>query len=161
MVSKKGFTLIEVVVVMAIIAVLAVLVVGAIQVARKQSKYTEARSELRDIRTAMEAYISKTGELPPTGGSCYSLQQLPNSYSTGQWNMAVDAIKAEGIINDDTATEYKTDPWGRPYMYRDQWGIAGVSENWLCTRGEKEGRGAGPNYWPPGSEDEECDNIPN
>lgn len=53
---KRGFTLIEVVVVMAIIAVLAVLVVGAIGIAQRQVRNTQIRSDLRNMQTALEAY---------------------------------------------------------------------------------------------------------
>lgn len=57
--NKKGFTLIELVVVMAIIAVLAVLVVGAILVARNTAKETANRSSAKSIQTGLEALYSR------------------------------------------------------------------------------------------------------
>lgn len=62
--KKKGFTLIELVVVMAIIAVLAMLVVGAIIVARNTAKETANRTNAKAIEAAMEAAYSRTRTYP-------------------------------------------------------------------------------------------------
>lgn len=67
--SKKGFTLIELMVVMAIIAVLAVLIIGAIQIARKTSVETANRGTAKSIQTGMEAYFSKNKVYPATSGT--------------------------------------------------------------------------------------------
>lgn len=71
--AKKGFTLIEVVVVMAIIAVLAVLVVGAIGIARRMARDTQRRNDLKNFQVALEAYRSKKGsyDIPNTFGELY------------------------------------------------------------------------------------------
>lgn len=55
-IDSRGFTLIELVVVMAIIATLSILVVGAITVARRTALETQHRSDARTIQTALEAY---------------------------------------------------------------------------------------------------------
>lgn len=57
--NKKGFTLIELMVVMAIIAVLAVLMVGAIQLARNTATETTHRSNAKTIQTALESNYAK------------------------------------------------------------------------------------------------------
>jgi prepilin-type N-terminal cleavage/methylation domain-containing protein len=59
MTKKKGFTLIELVVVMAIIAILALLVVGAIVVARNTAKRTSNNSNATTLQTALEAQYAK------------------------------------------------------------------------------------------------------
>jgi len=59
--TKKGFTLIELVVVMAIIAVLASLMVAAIMAARKQATNTQRVGNLKTIETALETRSSKCG----------------------------------------------------------------------------------------------------
>jgi type IV pilus assembly protein PilA len=56
---KKGFTLIELMVVMAIIAVLAVLMIGAIQLARSTATETTHRSNGKTIQTALESTYAK------------------------------------------------------------------------------------------------------
>jgi type IV pilus assembly protein PilA len=57
--KKKGFTLIELVVVMAIIAVLAVIIIGAIVVARNTATETTNRANANILRTALESYYSR------------------------------------------------------------------------------------------------------
>lgn len=69
MTKKRGFTLIELVVVMAIIAVLALLIIGAIILARRASLETTHRGNAKTIQTAMEAYYAKNKQYPATGGS--------------------------------------------------------------------------------------------
>jgi prepilin-type N-terminal cleavage/methylation domain-containing protein len=65
--SKKGFTLIELVVVMAIIAVLAMLVVGAIIVARNAQIRTANMGNAKTIQTALEAEYGKNGTYAYSG----------------------------------------------------------------------------------------------
>lgn len=54
LVRKRGFTLVEIVVVMAIIAVLALLVVGAITIVREQARITQGRSLAHSIESSMK-----------------------------------------------------------------------------------------------------------
>ncbi len=82
--EAKGFTLIELVVVMAIIAVLAVLVIGAITIARQTAMETADRSNVRTLQTCLEAdytkfkaYCGATGQtacptLPTTGSVMFT-----------------------------------------------------------------------------------------
>lgn len=67
MTKKKGFTLIELVVVMAIIAVLALMIVGAIIVARNMQMETKHRNNGKALQVGMEAwYASHNGQYPST-----------------------------------------------------------------------------------------------
>ncbi len=72
--QKKGFTLIELVVVMAIIAVLSVLIIGAITVARRSSTETVHRGNARTLQTAFEEYHARKKQYPgpPPGGTSYT-----------------------------------------------------------------------------------------
>jgi len=56
--NKKGFTLIELMVVMAIIAVLSVLIISAINAARNAATDTTRRSNGKSIQVALEAYYA-------------------------------------------------------------------------------------------------------
>lgn len=67
--KRKGFTLIELVVVMAIIAILSVLVIGAITVARRTSTETANRGTAKSIQTGLEAYYAKNKQYPATSGT--------------------------------------------------------------------------------------------
>jgi len=65
--EAKGFTLIELVVVMAIIAVLALLIIGAITVARNTATETTHRSNLHSVQAALEAYYASNRAYPAAG----------------------------------------------------------------------------------------------
>lgn len=62
--SRKGFTLIEIVVVMAIIAVLSILVIGAIVIAKKISTNTKYLNDGKTTRDLLEKYYSDNGYYP-------------------------------------------------------------------------------------------------
>jgi prepilin-type N-terminal cleavage/methylation domain-containing protein len=57
--TKKGFTLIELVVVMAIIAILSVIIVGAILAARTAATNTQRTGLVRTMETALEARAAR------------------------------------------------------------------------------------------------------
>ncbi|CAN5234951.1 hypothetical protein BH09SUM1_BH09SUM1_31250 [soil metagenome] len=59
-----GFTLIELLVVVGIIAILAAIAVPSLLTAQTRAKVSRAKSDLRTLATALEAYITDNG-LPP------------------------------------------------------------------------------------------------
>jgi len=73
--SRKGFTLIELMVVMAIILILAGLLTPGLMGAREQAKKTNCLNNLKQIYTAMQLYITANNEQYPTaagwGGLLY------------------------------------------------------------------------------------------
>jgi prepilin-type N-terminal cleavage/methylation domain-containing protein len=74
--KSKGFTLIELVVVMAIIAVLALMVVAAITAARRQSIESQNRNNARTVEVAMEARASQNNGQYPTIGTAAAPQAI-------------------------------------------------------------------------------------
>jgi prepilin-type N-terminal cleavage/methylation domain-containing protein len=88
---NKGFTLIELVVVMAIIAVLSTIIVGAILAARKAANNTQKTGVVRTVETALEARASRCN------GFYYA--DLSNT-SYGNACKAIDMSKGiQGLIN--------------------------------------------------------------
>lgn len=61
---KKGFTLIEVLVVIAIIGILSVITVVAVRGAREQAKIAKAQHDIDVIYNAMGQLMIDTGEWP-------------------------------------------------------------------------------------------------
>jgi prepilin-type N-terminal cleavage/methylation domain-containing protein len=57
--NKKGFTLVELMVVMALIAVLSTLIIGAIRLATNTARETTHRSNSKSISTGLEAKYAK------------------------------------------------------------------------------------------------------
>jgi len=105
-IGGKGFTLVELLIVIAIIGVLAVVVLVAINPAEKlrQARDSGRKSDISQIATALEAYY--TGRSPseyPSGNGCgtgglttlttyQELRQLPKDPKTGWcYGYAVDA----------------------------------------------------------------------
>jgi len=64
--NKKGFTLIELMIVLAILAMLAAIVLASIQRARERARYTGCIANMRSIAVAIEIYITEDPlDFPP------------------------------------------------------------------------------------------------
>jgi len=67
--EQKGFTLVELLVVMAIIAVLVTLIITAINIARRASRDTQRRNNANSIKAALEDNYSRNKVYPDTPGT--------------------------------------------------------------------------------------------
>ena len=66
--SKKGFTMLELVMVITIMALLAAIMVPQFSVQREQAEIATTKANLETMRTAITLYESKTGNLPSAAG---------------------------------------------------------------------------------------------
>ena len=82
---KRGFTLIELMVVMAVLGVLVTIVVAAINPTKiiKQSQDTKARTELSQVKAAMQLYYNDNKSYPADPNFLVStyIKKLPNNIS--------------------------------------------------------------------------------
>lgn len=123
---EKGFTLIELVVVMAIIAVLAALMVAALSAARKQAVNTQRVANVKTIEIALENRLSACDDYfgwstthtnqNVVGGKCYytgttrfttSMASLSNNLKGEGWlsnNITVDSENGYAWTNGNPAT---------------------------------------------------------
>jgi len=94
--QPRGFTLIEVLVVIAIVGLLIALLLPAVQAARESARRSQCRSNLKQIGLAMQNYHAAQRSLPPgnihrTAGICPGMVEPTGSFSTryGNWAIAL------------------------------------------------------------------------
>jgi type IV pilus assembly protein PilA len=94
--SKKGFTLIELMIVVAIIGILAAIAIPNFLTFRLKAKTSEAKSNLGAIRTVEEAYKAEEDEYYPNAGT---IARYPGSVGTTKqvWTASATAFSALGF----------------------------------------------------------------
>ena len=68
--QKKGFTLIEILIVVAIIAILASVVLVGLGPTQQAGRDARRISDLSEAKNGLELYYNKCGNYPGTGGTC-------------------------------------------------------------------------------------------
>ncbi len=103
---NRGFTLIELVVVMTIISILATAVTLQILNRTKHAKRARALQDISTLETAIDLYAADNGSPPTTQQGLAALRTKPGSAPVPQnWNGPY--IKKAAI-----------DPWNNEYVYR-------------------------------------------
>jgi general secretion pathway protein G len=104
--GSKGFTLIEVMVVIVILGILAALVVPRVMGRGDQARVQAARTDIASMKQALKLYYLDNQRYPSTE---QGLQSLVTKPTVGQippnW-------KAGGYVE-----RLPNDPWGNPYQY--------------------------------------------
>lgn len=133
--TQRGFTIVELLIVIIVIAILAAIVIVAyngIQTKAQQSKIqTDVRSIVNALRIARENKQQVSGQITgsySTGGACWTkpdgtdLSTLPSTDTCiAQYNTSMQALaNASG-----TALNNLRDPWGRPYLIDENENEAG------------------------------------
>lgn len=104
--ASKGFTLIEIMVVVVILGILGALIVPNIIGRPDEARVTAAKSDIQAIANALELYRLDNGHYPSTDQGLEALVNEPSGYPEPRnWN-------PEGYLN-----KVPVDPWGEPYMY--------------------------------------------
>mgnify|MGYP001150787786 CR=1 FL=1 len=92
--KRKGFTLIELVVVMAIIAVLVLIIIAAIQGARRQSFNSQRVGNLQSVETALEARYARCGTYQTEAKSCE--EEIDDT----DFQAMVESLRKEGFLSE-------------------------------------------------------------
>jgi len=106
--ENRGFTLIELMVVIVILSLLAVLVGPKIIGRSDDAKVADAKVQIRNFETGLKLYKLDNGSFPTTE---QGLQSLVTKPTVGK---IPNAYKAEGYLETKTIPK---DPWGNDYVY--------------------------------------------
>ena len=104
-VRTRGFTLIEIMVVMVIIAILGALIGPQILGRVDEARVTKAQSDIRTLGTALDLYRMDNFNYPSTDQGLRALVEKPSDPNVRNW-------KAGGYVQ-----KLSKDPWGNDYQY--------------------------------------------
>ena len=103
--KERGFTLIEVMVVVVILGILAAILVPKVMDRPDQARKTKARQDIRALEAALNLYKLDNYVYPTTDQGLEALIQEPSSPEPANW-------KEGGYLD-----RLPLDPWQQPYLY--------------------------------------------
>jgi len=103
---NRGFTLIEVMVVVVILGILAAFIVPKIIGRPDEAKVAKVKSDVQALQTAMDLYRLDNGRYPTTEQGLRALVEKPSS------DPIPSGWRTGGYIQ-----KLNDDPWGRAYLY--------------------------------------------
>ncbi len=106
--NNRGFTLIEIMIVVVILALLAALVAPKIIGRSDDAKIADAKVQIRNLETALKLYKLDNGSYPTTDQGLLALVEKP---TIGQ---IPKNYRAEGYVESKTVPQ---DPWKNDYVY--------------------------------------------
>ncbi len=106
--SRKGFTLLEVLVVLVILGGLAAIVAPKIIGHIEESKVTDAKIQIRNLETGLKSYYLDNGFYPSTDQGLQALVEPPTTGRIPQH------FRKGGYLEQNRVPK---DPWGNPYVY--------------------------------------------
>lgn len=104
--AVRGFTLIEILVVVVIIGILGAVIVPQLLSRPDQARITAAESDLRNLANALDIYRLDNFQYPSTDQGLEALVEKPSGFPEPK------NYNPEGYVK-----KLPTDPWGSPYVY--------------------------------------------
>ncbi len=133
--SPKGFTFIELLIVIAIIGTLASIILVTLGAAREKANKTKVHTELKSVISAVTVarFEAQKTLIEITGSSCSNcpchsidLRGIPDTHvCQKKWDQAMTKISDEVKGGVEGIDELKRDPWNSPYMFDENEGEHG------------------------------------
>lgn len=130
---KRGFTLIEILVVIVVIAILATLVAPNVFQHVSTAKTSTAKSQIEMIGTALDAYRLDNGQYPTTQQGLEALITKPTIDPPATWRGPY------------LRKEIPLDPWNEPYVYLAPGEVNTTGFDLLSYGADKKAGGEGEN----------------
>ena len=128
--NQRGFTLIEIMVVMVILGLLVAVVAPNIMGRSDQAKVTIAKTQMSNIANALDLYRLDNSHYPSTQQGLEALVNRPTgSPEPRNWN-------PDGYLK-----SVPEDPWGRPYEYQSPGSQGAYDVYSLGSDGQEGGEG--------------------
>lgn len=120
MCKRKGFTMVELMVVVIIMAILGLAVMPSLVGSSEKAKYSRAWNDLNAISNAFTAFYGRVGNLPKinNNGNLDS-----NSISGEVTDLSGASLNAKDLFQSFLGTPLANlkDPWGNPYQIMSSW----------------------------------------
>jgi prepilin-type N-terminal cleavage/methylation domain-containing protein len=141
--NKKGFTLVELLVVIAVIAILTGIGIVGLRGAREKAHIADAKTDIRAIINAIEILALDTGEWPNHQEANIICTDIPTGCPA---NNEVDDLSspAAGIMQNDGLflnwngpylNSLPTDPWDNPYYFDTDYDLDYPNNAWAVVVG--------------------------
>ena len=119
MCKRKGFTMVELMVVVIIMAILGLAVIPSLVGSSEKAKYSRAWNDLNAISNAFTAFYGRVGNLPSINGTTLT----GNSVSGTITDLSGESLDAKDLLQSflGTPLENLKDPWGNPYQIMSTW----------------------------------------
>lgn len=102
--TQRGFSLIEIMVVVVILGILAAIVVPKLMSRPDEARVVKAKQDVLAIQSALDLYKLDNGNYPTTDQGLMALVEKPSTSPTPQdWKPYLKSLPK--------------DPWGREYLY--------------------------------------------
>jgi general secretion pathway protein G len=107
--KNKGFTLVEIMVVVVILGILAAIIVPKIMSRPEQARIVKVKQDILAIESALDLYKLDNGFYPSTDQGLNALIEKPSTQpAPSNW-------KSEGYLQ-----KLPIDPWGNAYQYMNE-----------------------------------------
>ncbi len=125
--AQRGFTLIEIMVVVVILGILAVMVVPKVLDRPDQARATAAKQDIAGLMQALKLYRLDHGSYPSMNQGLKVLVERPANAKDSNWRSYLERLP--------------NDPWGHPYHYLNPGANGEVDVFSLGADGQPDGEG--------------------